>query len=109
MEENERSPLLRPYLNSIHSLGQTDGSAANFYSPIESAHNSDSEADENEFYKNKSTADIQAVLDLLKCTEWKVQKICKNTGDRIQTIQRKKFGKIYRLTVCSKQTVLFHT
>lgn len=96
--DNERSPLLDSYLNTIHNFGQTDSSVANFYSPIESVHNSDSEADEDELYKSKGVADVQAAFELLECIDWKVEKIVSSTGDRIQSIQRKRFGKIYRLT-----------
>lgn len=98
-DDNERSPLLESYLNTIHHLGQTESSVANFYSPIDSAHNSDSEVDEDELYKNKAIADVHAAFELLECIDWKVEKIIPSTGDRIQSIQRKKFGKIYRLTV----------
>lgn len=91
--------MLESYLNTIHRFGQTESSVANFYSPIESEHNSDSEADEDEMYKNKAIADVQASLELLECIDWKVEKIIASTGDRIQSIQRKRFGKIYRLTV----------
>lgn len=98
-DDNERSPLLESYLNTIHNAGHTDSSVANFYSPIESAHNSDSEGDEEELYKNKALADVQAACELLECIDWKVEKIIPSTGDKIQSIQRKKFGKIYRLTV----------
>lgn len=87
------------YLNTLHNFGQTDTSVANFYSPIESVHNSDSEADEDELYKSKGMADVHAALELLECIDWKVEKIIPSTGDKIQSIQRKRFGKIYRLTV----------
>lgn len=94
-------------MNSYHQSAQTDatGSVANFYSPIESVHNSDSDDDdddgvnEDQMYKNKGSADVQAALELMNCIDWKLEKIVKSTGDRIQSIQRKKFGKIYRLTV----------
>lgn len=86
-------------MNTIHHFGQTESSVANFYSPIESAHNSDSETDEDDLYKNKANADIMAAFELLECIDWKVEKIIPATGDRIQSIQRKRFGKIYRLTV----------
>lgn len=85
-------------MNSNH-YGPTESSVANYYTPIESAHDSDSEADENELYRNKGIADIHAAIELLTCIEWKLEKIVTTTGDRIQSIQRKKFGKIYRLTV----------
>lgn len=91
--------MLDSYLNTIHNFGQTDTSVANFYSPIESVHSSDSEADEDELYRSKGVADVQAALELLECIDWKVEKIIPSTGDRIQSIQRKRFGKIYRLTV----------
>lgn len=91
--------MLESYLNTIHNIGQTDSSVANFYSPIESIHNSDSEADEDELYRNKGIADVQAAIELLDCIDWKLEKIISLTGDRIQSIQRKKMGKIWRLTV----------
>lgn len=90
---------MESYLNTIHNFGQTDSSVANFYSPIESIHNSDSEADEDDLYRNKGIADVQAAIELLECIDWKLEKIIAATGDRIQSIQRKKMGKIYRLTV----------
>lgn len=104
--DNERSPLLESYLNSYPHTAQTDatGSVANFYSPIESAHNSDSDSadddvGEDELYKSKGFADVQAAFELMECIDWKLEKIVPSTGDRIQSIQRKKIGKIYRLTV----------
>lgn len=95
--------MLESYLNYHHSA-QTDatGSVANFYSPIESVHNSDlddDEVSEDELYKNKGFADVQAAYELMECIDWKVEKIVTSTGDKIQSIQRKKLGKIYRLTV----------
>lgn len=90
---------MEPYLNALHNIGQTESSVANFYSPIESIHNSDSEADEDELYRNKGIADVQEACKLLDCIDWKLEKIVTLTGDRIQSIQRKKIGKIYRLTV----------
>lgn len=99
--------MLESYLNTIHNFRQTDSSVANFYSPIESVHSSESEVDEDELYKNKAIADVQAAFELLECIDWKVEKIIPLTGDRIQSIQRKKFGKIYRLTVRMKK-VFFH-
>lgn len=101
--DNERSPLLESYLNSYHNSGQTDatGSVANYYSPLESEHNSDIDddiTDENEMYKRKGFDDVQATLELMQCIDWKLEKIVTSTGDRIQSIQRKKIGKIYRLT-----------
>lgn len=65
-------------------------------------HNSDSDDDElNEdvLYKSKGFANVQAALELMNSIEWKMEKIVTSTGDRIQSIQRKKIGKIYRLTV----------
>lgn len=104
--DNERAPLLESYLNSYHHSGQTDatGSVANYYSPLESEHNSDidddiNNIDEDELYKSKGFADVQATLELMECIDWKLEKIVASTGDRIQSIQRKKIGKIYRLTV----------
>lgn len=43
--DDERSPLLQPYLDDAAFGVGTEGSVAHFYSPIESAHNSDSEDD----------------------------------------------------------------
>lgn len=110
--DNERAPLLESYLNSYHNSGQTDatGSVA-YYSPLESEHNSDvdddNHADENEMYKRKGLADVQATLELMDCLDWKVEKIITSTGDRIQSIQRKKIGKIYRLTVRCMNYILY--
>lgn len=42
---------------------------------------------------------MRFACEMLECNEWKIEKIVALTGDRIQSIQRKKFGKIYRLTV----------
>lgn len=65
-------------------------------------HNSDlddDEVSEDELYRNKGFADVQAAYELMECIDWKLEKIITSTGDRIQSIQRKKLGKIYRLTV----------
>lgn len=42
---------------------------------------------------------MRAACEILDCNDWKIEKVVALTGDRIQSIQRKKFGKIYRLTV----------
>lgn len=42
---------------------------------------------------------MRAACEMLNCNDWKIEKIVALTGDRIQSVQRKKFGKIYRLTV----------
>lgn len=48
--QDERSPLIAPYLRSMRSshlgFGAADSSIGNFYSPIGSAHNSDIEEDQ---------------------------------------------------------------
>lgn len=98
--------MLDSYFNTIRQAGPVEGSEANFYSPMESIHNSDSEEDENDSYKNKAMVDIQASCELLECIDWKMEKIVSATGDRIQSIQRKSIGKIYRLSV-NKQNFLF--
>lgn len=103
-------------MNSYRQSAQTDatGSVANYYSPLESEHNSDidddNNIDEDDLYKSKGFADVQATLELMDCIDWKLEKIVTSTGDRIQSIQRKKIGKIYRLTgqVNLPASVLFH-
>lgn len=42
---------------------------------------------------------MRAACEILECNDWKIEKVVALTGDRIQSIERKKFGKIYRLTV----------
>lgn len=59
-QDNERSPLLDSYLNAVCNIGAsvTDGSVANFYSPMESAHNSDCDDDEVSDSKPPNQTDI---------------------------------------------------
>lgn len=48
-DQDERSPLLTSYINSFRAtrlIGANDSSIGNFYSPIDSAHNSDIEEDQ---------------------------------------------------------------
>lgn len=97
-ERDERSPLINPYASNYAS-SQVGGesSIANFYSPVESQNNSDEEVEE-EVHKYRTIADqnLLKAYDLLKCTEWKLEKTT-STGDTIYSIQRDPIGKIYRL------------
>lgn len=89
-------------MNAVRSnLGATDSSVANFYSPYESAHNSDSEDDQHELFINKGIQDIKTACELLECSGWKVEKTIATTGDKIQSLHRKDLGKVFRLTVSS--------
>lgn len=96
-EQDERSPLLGPYLRVNNNVAAS--SIGNFYSPIESAHNSDDEDDQFEEYKTAGIENIKKSLELLESTDWKIENINKKTGDQIQAVHRKGIGKIYRMTV----------
>lgn len=62
---------------------------------------------DDELYKSKGHDNIQAVIEILKCDGWKLEKTISATGDKIQTIQRE-FGKVYRMTVGQRWTVRVH-
>lgn len=123
-EQNESSPLLGPYLRTARShLGGTETSIANFYSPIESAHASDSEDDQVklkqmngegnilktycfffyffqfEEFRGVGIENVKNAYELLGATDWKIERTNEVTGDCIQSLQRKNIGKIFRLTV----------
>lgn len=124
--EDERSPLLGPFLSTTRSqFAGTENSIGNFYSPMDSINNSDDEEEREEELakvghhgivftqktssingfllqfeelKAKGIENIRLANDLLSTDGWKVEKLLEPNEDRIQSIQRKDIGKIYRLT-----------
>lgn len=51
-----------------------------------------------EDYKQAGLKNVETAYELLQSTDWKLEKNT-SAGDKIQWIQQKPYGKIYRLTV----------
>ncbi|XP_035784499.1 steroidogenic acute regulatory protein-like [Anopheles albimanus] len=93
------TPLLQPFLNSAITAGAE--SVGNFYSPFESAHNSDSEDDDEDAqddqYKQMGMECVRTAYDLLESDSWKLEKTT-NKGDTIHSCQVDQLGKVYKVT-----------
>ncbi|CAO1361732.1 unnamed protein product [Diamesa serratosioi] len=89
-----RTPLFQPYYDSMPSNGfLPPESFHNFYSPFDSAVNSD---DEDDDFKQLGNDSVQQAYVLLESTEWKDEKIT-SQNDKIQS-GVKSVGKVYKLT-----------
>ncbi|ETN59759.1 Start1 [Anopheles darlingi] len=90
------TPLLQPYM-TIAAGGESVG---NFYSPFESAHNSDEDDDEDaqdDQYKQMGLECVRTAYDLLESDNWKLEKTT-NKGDTIHSCQVDQLGKVYKVT-----------
>ncbi|XP_075166850.1 steroidogenic acute regulatory protein-like [Haematobia irritans] len=92
----DRSPLMAPLLSTQNERNPAD-SVVDFYSPLDSAHNSDAEEDLDDEYHQMALDCIRRTYDLINAHDWKVEKVTKK-GDTINSIHREKMGKIYKLT-----------
>ncbi|XP_013114451.1 steroidogenic acute regulatory protein-like [Stomoxys calcitrans] len=92
----DRSPLIAPLLSTQNERRPAD-SVVDFYSPLDSAHNSDAEEELDEDYHQMGLDCVRRTYALLNATDWKVEKVTKK-GDTINSIHREKMGKIYKLT-----------
>lgn len=90
---DDRTPLMAPFLNSA----MPPESIANFYSPYDSCHNSDEEDDQDEDYRNMGKECVRKAFSLLEASDWNFEKVTAK-GDTIQSTQRDKLGKVFRLT-----------
>ncbi|XP_050074142.1 steroidogenic acute regulatory protein-like [Anopheles maculipalpis] len=93
-----RTPLLGPFLSATVA-GRTE-SIGNFYSPIDSIHNSDDDDDEDqqdEEFKRMGTECVRRAYTVLESESWKIEKVT-SKGDTIQSCQLDKLGKVYKLT-----------
>lgn len=43
---------------------------------------------------------VKKACELLEASDWRIERINETSGDRIQSLNRKGIGKIFRLTVC---------
>uniref|UniRef100_A0A1A9WA31 START domain-containing protein n=1 Tax=Glossina brevipalpis TaxID=37001 RepID=A0A1A9WA31_9MUSC len=91
-----RAPHMAPLLAS-HNERRPAESVADFYSPLDSAHDTDEEEEQDEEYHQMGLDCVRRAYDLLQCTDWKVEKVTKK-GDTISSLHREKLGKIYKLT-----------
>ncbi|GAB0093355.1 Steroidogenic acute regulatory protein-like [Sergentomyia squamirostris] len=95
---DDRGPLLPSFLAAPSTgTGRRTESIANFYSPFESIHNSDDEADKDEEYKRMALESVKRAYDLVESEDWDVEKVTQSS-DTIQSIKRDRLGKIYKLT-----------
>ncbi|XP_061387643.1 steroidogenic acute regulatory protein-like [Musca vetustissima] len=92
----DRSPLMAPFLSTQNERRPAD-SVVDFYSPLDSAHNSDEEEEKDEDYHKMGLDCVRRTYDMLHVSDWKVEKVTKK-GDTISSIHREKMGKIYKLT-----------
>uniref|UniRef100_A0A182S5R1 START domain-containing protein n=1 Tax=Anopheles maculatus TaxID=74869 RepID=A0A182S5R1_9DIPT len=90
-----RTPLLGPFLSAT-AAGRTE-SVGNFYSPIDSIHNSDDDDDEDQQFKRMGTECVRRAYSVLESDSWKIEKVTAK-GDTIQSCQIDKLGKVYKLT-----------
>ncbi|KAL5288711.1 STARD3 family protein [Megaselia abdita] len=93
---SDRSPLLAPFLQSVSDPPPAE-SVANFYSPYDSISHSDEEDEQDQEYVKMGIECVRKAYELLQAEDWKVEKVT-NKGDTIQSVQRDKIGKVYRLT-----------
>lgn len=94
LTSNDRSPLMAPFLASAADQPHPESV---FYSTIDTRQNSDDEEEQDEEYKQQGLECVRKAYQLLQATDWKVEKVTQK-NDTIQSIQREKLGKIYRLT-----------
>uniref|UniRef100_A0A1B0B6G6 START domain-containing protein n=1 Tax=Glossina palpalis gambiensis TaxID=67801 RepID=A0A1B0B6G6_9MUSC len=92
----DRAPQMAPFLASYNERRPAE-SVADFYSPLDSAHDTDEEEEQDEEYHQMGLDCVRKAYELLQCTDWKVEKVTKK-GDTICSIHREKLGKIYKLT-----------
>ncbi|XP_035918555.1 steroidogenic acute regulatory protein-like isoform X2 [Anopheles stephensi] len=93
-----RTPLLGPFLSATVA-GRTE-SIGNFYSPIDSIHNSDDDDDEDrqdDEFKRMGTECVRRAYTVLESDSWKIEKVT-SKGDTIQSCHLDKLGKVYKLT-----------
>ncbi|XP_055837692.1 steroidogenic acute regulatory protein-like [Episyrphus balteatus] len=94
LSSNDRSPLMAPFLASE---GERPPPESVFYSPFDTRQNSDDEEEQDEDYRQQGLECVRKCYQLLKASDWKVEKVTQK-NDTIQSINREKLGKIYRLT-----------
>ncbi|XP_017837333.1 steroidogenic acute regulatory protein-like isoform X2 [Drosophila busckii] len=92
---SDRTPLVQPTLLTDHQ--RAPQSVTDFYSPLDTAHHSDEEEEEDEEYNQMGLDCLRKAFELIECTDWKMEKVTAK-GDTIQSMQREKIGKIYKLT-----------
>lgn len=91
---NDRSPLMAPFLASE---GEQPPPESVFYSPYDTRQNSDDEEEQDDEFCQQGIDCIRKAYQLLQATDWKLEKVTPK-NDTIQSVQREKLGKIYRLT-----------
>lgn len=91
---NDRSPLMAPFLASEAERPPPESV---FYSPYDTRQNSDEEEEQDEDFRQQGIDCVRKAYHLLRSSDWKLEKVTQK-NDTIQSINREKLGKIYRLT-----------
>lgn len=92
---NDRTTLTQPTI--LTERERQSQSVTDFYSPLDTAHHSDEEDDQDEEYNQMGLDCLLKAFELIESTDWKVEKVTPK-GDTIHSTQREKIGKIYKLT-----------
>ncbi|EDW02245.1 steroidogenic acute regulatory protein-like [Drosophila grimshawi] len=92
---NDRTTLTQPTILSERE--RPPQSVTDFYSPLDTAHQSDEEGEEDEEYNQMGLDCLLKAYELIESTDWKMEKVTPK-GDTIHSTQRDKTGKIYKLT-----------
>ncbi|KAH8394786.1 hypothetical protein KR222_005614 [Zaprionus bogoriensis] len=92
---NDRTALTQPTI--LTERERAPQSVTDFYSPLDTAHHSDEEEEQDEEYNQMGLDCLRKAFELIESTDWKVEKVTPK-GDTIHSTQREKIGKIYKLT-----------
>ncbi|XP_062129305.1 steroidogenic acute regulatory protein-like isoform X2 [Drosophila sulfurigaster albostrigata] len=92
---NDRTPFTQPTI--LTERERPPQSVTDFYSPLDTAHHSDEEDEQDEEYNQMGLDCLRKAYELIESTDWKVEKVTPK-GDTIHSTQREKIGKIYKLT-----------
>ncbi|EDW73915.2 uncharacterized protein Dwil_GK19709 [Drosophila willistoni] len=92
---SNRSFLTQP---AILSVNEHPPPSSMFYSPLDTAHQSDDDEEEQDFeYQQMGLDCLRKAFELIEGGNWKVEKVT-HKGDTIHSTQREKIGKVYKLT-----------
>ncbi|XP_034478439.1 steroidogenic acute regulatory protein-like [Drosophila innubila] len=91
----DRPPLQQPTI--LTGPERANQSVTDFYSPLDTAHHSDEEEEQDDEYNQMGLDCLRKAYELIESTDWKVEKVTPK-GDTIHSTQRDKIGKIYKLT-----------
>ncbi|XP_017866449.1 PREDICTED: stAR-related lipid transfer protein 3 [Drosophila arizonae] len=91
----DRAALTQPTI--LAERERPDQSVTDFYSPLDTAHHSDEEDEQDEEYNQMGLDCLLKAYELIESADWKMEKVTPK-GDTIYSTQREKIGKIYKLT-----------